>query len=255
MIQSVLRAHQLLLAVAERPDGTGVRELARATGLKAPTAQSLLKTLAHCGLLHFDPESRTYRVGLGILRLADSVPGLRTCADFARPWVDDLHQELGETVAAGVLEEGRLVLAYWRRPDRGMAVAPFRTVIEHPHLLASGMLLLSWQSEAARRSYAERTDPAAMGTNLPATVEEFIDETERVRAQGYAELRDAAGSGVGALGVPVRDAAGSVALALAFSTPLTRYDALRGRALQALRGAAGEMSTQLGWHELSGGDN
>lgn len=237
-----------MTAVAGRPAGTGVRELARVTGLKVATAQGLLKTLAHCGLLHFDPEARTYRIGLGTVRLAEAVPGRKACVDFSRPWVDALHEDLQATVVAGILEEGHLVLAYWRRPEHAMAVAPFRTVIDHPHRLASGMVLLAAQSEQARRSYAERTDLASLGANLPHTAEEFMAETERVREQDYAEMTDAAGSGVGALGVPVRDATGSVVMSLGFSVPLTGYNAgTRERGLQALQRAAGEMSCRLGW--------
>lgn len=247
MIQSVQRAHELMTAVAARPDGTGVRELARITGLKVPTAQGLLKTLAHCGLLHFDPDSRTYRIGMSTVRLAEAVPRRSACVDFVRPWVDSLYEELDATVVAAMLEEDHLVLSYWRRPEQVMAVAPFRDVIKHPHLLASGMVLMACQPPATQRRYAERSDLAALGPNLPRTAEEFLAEARQVRRQGYAERQDAAGSGVGALGVPVRDAAGAVGLSIAFSVPLTRYTAgIRERALQALQDAAAEMSAQLG---------
>ena len=53
MIQSVDRAVTLLAEVAAHGAWVGVRELARSAGLKVPTAQNLLKTLAARGLLDF----------------------------------------------------------------------------------------------------------------------------------------------------------------------------------------------------------
>ena len=69
LVQSVERALMLLNQVAWHGDWVGLRELARGTGLKVPTAQNLLKTLQAYGFLEFDERMRRYRIGLAALRL------------------------------------------------------------------------------------------------------------------------------------------------------------------------------------------
>lgn len=88
-IQSVARSCQLLLWLAERPDGATAKEAAFATKLALSTAYHLLNTLVEEGLLVKDSERR-YILGEATARLAHayrqrSEPGIEARAVAGEP--------------------------------------------------------------------------------------------------------------------------------------------------------------------------
>lgn len=227
MIQSVDRALQLLEEVAAHGDWVGVRELARATGLNPPTAQNLLKTLQARGFLEFDEQMRRYRVGLAALRLADSADSLARMGDFARPFVQELFSEFDETVAVLALIQGQAVVVDWRQANHSLAVTHHRRVIEFPHFMASGQVLLAFQDETFREGYLSTVDYGDTGLNMPTNRDELAAVLTKTREYGMAETENMRGCGIAAVAAPVLDATGRIVMAMACSAPLTRADASR----------------------------
>ncbi len=247
MIQSVERAMHLLNAVASAGDWVGVRELARVTDLKVPTAQQLLKTLQACGYLEFDETTRRYRIGLAALLLGDGVDTLRHMAEFVQPYVARMFAELKETAAVLAMEQGKVIVVDWKQSNHALSVAqPQRRVIEHSHCMASGKVLLAYQDEEFQRQYAQSEPLAELGPNTPATVEELLEEFRKIRAAGLAESIDARSSGVAAFSAPVFGASGKIAMALACSAPMTRMnDAQAAKAKEMLLTISHEMTNGL----------
>lgn len=48
----------------------GATQIARETGLNVSSAFNILRTLTHEGVLSFDPATKTYRIGMGLLEVA-----------------------------------------------------------------------------------------------------------------------------------------------------------------------------------------
>lgn len=250
-IQSVERALRLLQEVAAQGDWVGVRELARATGLKPPTAQNLLKTLTSCGFLEFSESTRRYRLGLAALRLAEAADSRSRLADFAREDVDRLSQEFGETVAVLTYDQGRAVVIDWREADHPLAATHPSRVITEPHPMASGQVLLAYQPREVQEAYA--ASMTLQGRNLPATPAELLALLGQVRERGYAETSDVRGSGIAAVSAPVLDGAGRLVMALAVSMPATRVTvAMRARMRERTIASARSMSERLGWRAETG---
>lgn len=245
-IQAVDRALRLLQEVAARGDWVGVRELARATELKVPTAQNLLKTLQAKGFLEFDERTRGYRIGLAALRLAEAGDSLARLADFCRPQMEALYQRFGETVVAMTWSQGRAQVVHWLQSEHPLAVVHSQRVIDHPHLMATGLVLLAYQSPEAQRSYAEGEPLAGPGEYTPATVEELLGLLDKVRGQGYAQTENAQGTGITAVAAPVVDARGGLVLAIGCSAPTIRLDENRLQQIrEAVLEAAGKMTDKL----------
>jgi IclR family acetate operon transcriptional repressor len=235
VIQSVERAIDILNAVASRGDWVGVRQVARLTGLKVPTAQQLLKTLQARSFLAFDRKRRQYRIGVGVLLLARAVDPADRLGDLVRPHVERLFAAFGETVLALTLDRGRFVVLASRPSDHQLSVRPpdAGETVERPWSLATGRVLLAGQPEDARRR-----DAGAGPTR---------QELGRIRRAGFARTIDVDRSGVAALAVPVRSPHGPPAMALGCSVPASRYtEALGARLLRALKAEAGRVERELG---------
>lgn len=248
MIQSVKRAIDILNAVARKNDWVGVREIARTVELKVPTTQQLLKTLQAHSFLEFNEERRQYRVGLGVSLLASACDPQQRMGDLARPYVNKLHEEFGETVAVLRWGNNAAHVIDWREAAHSLRVsAPSSNrIIDMPHIMASGRLLLAFQDESAIDEYIEKINFAGEGRNQPRNRKEFLKMLSDISEKNYAETDNVCGSGIYALSVPVFDGGGRLLMALACSVPVVRITAnLKKKILKRLIEYSAEMSGKL----------
>jgi IclR family acetate operon transcriptional repressor len=223
-VAAVERAFTVLDALA---DGTelGTNEIARRTGINASTVSRLLATLAAARYVEHVPESGRYRLSLRLLELGNAVLGRLDLRALARPHLQALVRETGETATLSAPAEHDAVtvdfvhsssvvqsVAQLGRPSVGHATAVGKV------MLAFGGLDLPTPPLA---SYTPRTitDVARLG-----------DELERVRRRGFAEAREERDIGLAAAAAPVRDSRGELAAIIGVQGPATRFD---GRAVRA----------------------
>lgn len=88
-VQNAIRILRLL-AAAGRP--MGATQIARETGLNVSSAFNILRTLHNEGLLGFDPDTKTYTVGMGLMEFAAPLLGANPF-DLIRPTMTALAQE------------------------------------------------------------------------------------------------------------------------------------------------------------------
>ncbi len=222
MVQSVTRALTLLNEVANYPEGVGVRQLSRDVGLKVPTAQALLKTLARMGFLDFDLQARRYRIGFAVMGLANSINNNDRLTTLCREAVEDLVADFGETALAGSLQGNRVGVIHSSFPDQPLAVEYREQFLEHPHTLAVGKVLLCHEESSFIRAYAEQEPLSDLGANAPSTVDELLSELNQVRHQGYAEAINVGAQGIDAFAVPIYDKQRTCKVAIGCSAPIAR---------------------------------
>ena len=216
MVQSVEKALALLNAVARHGDWIGVRDLARMTGLKPPTAQQLLKTLQKTGYLEVDENIRRYRIGTAAMLLGGSIDRSARLTNFVKPHVDAIYEEFKETTVALSLDRGVFRAIYFRQCVKELASsAPSQEDVENPHVMACGQALLAWLPPEQLSEYIHRH-----GIKDEA---KFAASMERVRSQGFAELIDYNKSGVAAYAASSFDATGRPVLSIGWSIPLARF--------------------------------
>ena len=97
MSQSLSKALHLLKCLGPYPDGLGVRELGRVSGLKPSTVHGLLKALQHQGFVAYEPTQRCYCLGLAIATLGAVVDRLERLRTASLPALESLFAKLGET--------------------------------------------------------------------------------------------------------------------------------------------------------------
>jgi len=239
MANSVTKALQLLKALGAMPEGGGVRELGRVTGINPSTVHALLKSLLAQGFVAYDESVRRYNLGLVVATLGAAIDRVAVLRAVVQPHVDAAFAELGESVTAVAWHDGRALVVGKHQSTHQLITAMPDGVVQFPHRWASGLLLLAHQPLAVRQSYAADVGSQA---DLPDEA-----EFEKVRAATHTEAVDIDGSGIAALAVPVADALGAIRLALAVSAPLARLpEAQRARALGILHHQAAAIATVLG---------
>src|SRR3546814_130749 len=73
LVPALVNAMQILRFINHCDEPPGVSHIAQALGINPSTCFNILKTLVHERLLMFDPTSKRYTLGLGIVELAHGV--------------------------------------------------------------------------------------------------------------------------------------------------------------------------------------
>ncbi|WP_083444889.1 IclR family transcriptional regulator [Pseudorhodobacter aquimaris] len=97
-----------LLATTNRP--MGATQIARETDMNVSSAFNILRTLAHEGLLSFDPATKAYRVGMGLMELAAPLLGANP-SDLLRSTLNNIAQDHKVVIALWqITPQERIVL-------------------------------------------------------------------------------------------------------------------------------------------------
>ena len=242
-VEATVRAVQVLDALAEGGE-RGTIEIARRTGISASTVSRQLGTLARLGLVEHTAASGRYRLGVRILRLANAVLGRLNLRDVARPNLEDLVHQIGETATLSIPGDGDAITVDFVPSEHYLQGV---TRLGRPsvgHASSAGKVMLAFGNvplpSGKLAAYAPRTitDPAALA-----------GEIARVREQGWAEAVDERELGLSAIAAPVWGANGELAAIVALQGPSTRFDKTAMRsALPLLLAGARKVSVALGWH-------
>src|SRR5947209_3310535 len=123
-VASVARALSLLEELRDSERGLGVNELARRIGVNASTASRLLATLETAGMVQRDGQG-PYRLGLGLVSLADRALARLDVQALSRPVLVELMEQSGETATLSVPGE-REAITVDSVPSRSSVVSMAR---------------------------------------------------------------------------------------------------------------------------------
>ncbi|MGF1642761.1 MAG: IclR family transcriptional regulator [Thiotrichales bacterium] len=220
-IQVIDRLVWLLDVLARYEHPVSLKVLAAETGLAPSTGFRILAAAVEHGLVERDP-SGAYRLGGKLLQLAAHVHGHTDLIGLARPFMERLRDQTGETVNLTFREGDQVVYVERVLSQRMMRVEQIVGSRAPLHVTAVGKLMLAESGREATEDYARRT-------GLPAYTRHTLNELEalwravtRDRDHGFAYDNEEAEPGVGCIGALVHDAAGRVAAGLSISAPIER---------------------------------
>src|SRR5262245_47698341 len=98
-VKTVDRVATLLRALAGYGDGAMLSAVSRETGLGKATVHRLLAALIDVGFVFQDPDTRRYRLGVGVAMLAQNAHQ-HEVSSLALPFLTKLAEELGDTIYA-----------------------------------------------------------------------------------------------------------------------------------------------------------
>jgi len=99
-VAAVQRAIAILNELAEAKGELGTNEIARRTAINVSTISRILATLVSGGLVDHVTSTGRYRLGAGVVRLANAA-GL-DLRSLVRPHLEELGQQVGETATLSV---------------------------------------------------------------------------------------------------------------------------------------------------------
>jgi len=246
LVQSVGRAITLLEAVADGdPQGETVSTLAERCGLNRATAWRLLATLGAHDLVHVDPSTRHYTIGLAVPRLAaaDSVLGLtgRAHGVLAR-----LSTMTNETADLAVVQRLRLVYVAEVTPPTVLSAKWVGRQVPL-HATSSGKAMLAWLPEDELDAVLDQ--PLARYTETTITSPtELRRELEETKARGYGICSGELEEALYGVSAPLLDSRDRPFAVISIWGPRSRVPVSRFPELgEMVRSAAFEIASSARW--------
>lgn len=243
-IESVDNALRLLLMFREQP-AIRVAEASRSIGVARSTAHRLLAMLQFHGFVTRDEDTRGYRAGPALLDVGLAVIRDMDVRGAARPALEALAADVGETVHLAVLEGADILFVDSVESAHIVRVGSRVGARLSAHLTSPGKAMLAaLPPERVAALYAKETLPGTTTSSIVRRRDLFA-ELERVAAAGYATNEGESEADVGAVGMAVV-VGGSVRAAISVSAPLARFDrALVDRVVPRLRAAVAQVVDAL----------
>ena len=244
LVKSAARVLDVLEMFALTPEPLGVSEVARRLDIPKSSAQSLLTTLS--ARAYLDRNGSDY-VLPPALRGVGWVGGqLARLIRVARPVMRRIADASGESTFLGVLTPESMV-RYVAKEVSSNEVRYDATLshLRPVHCTSIGLVIVAFKPEAEGDALLRAlllkkitpytvTDRAQLRTMLA-----------RIRAQGYAEVRNANVNGASGVSAPIFGPNAEVLAGLNLGSPSSRYAKARTRMIREVDEAAGQLSRQL----------
>ncbi len=235
---------KLLEALAQSAQPLSLKQIAQATGLHPSSAHRILGSMVDAGLVD-RVEPGTYRLGIKLLELGNLVKSRINVRLEALPYMQQLHQELRETINLSVRRGDEIV--YVERTSSGKSMMRVAQVIgaRAPlHVTAVGKVFLAHDSDKACMEYARRTGLAPLTENSISDCKKLSEEIERIRKKGYAFDLEEAEKGVCCIGAGIYRSDGRLIAGLSVSAPADR---MNKNWAEQIKKSAGLISRALGY--------
>lgn len=251
MIQSLLRALELLETLKEPEHGYSIAELADAVQLPRSTVHRMLQTFCEKRFVIRDERSHTYKLGPALISLGKTAAGNIRIQDMARPILKRLSDATEEDsyLIIPVGNKG-LVLDKVDGPNHLKVVEQFGYELDL-HCGAIRKVLLAHQSEAFINCYVSRVLTSSRAFPKEKG-DELLKDLEDIRRDGvsvsYGEyVTDAIG-----IGAPVFDMDGAIAASIGIIKPHSRIRSDESvEELKAIvKQSAAELSVYMGYTKI-----
>jgi IclR family transcriptional regulator, KDG regulon repressor len=221
-------------------------DLLSGSGFPKATLFRFLQTLTSQGLLAHDPDTGTYSLGVRLVRLAHAAWKQSSLAPIARPFIDALSQEMGETVHLAQLDNAHVLYV-----DKRNAAVPIEMYaqagkIGPAYCTGVGKAMLAFLPD----EQLERILPQmSFHRFTPGTLASAVDlrqELSLIRERGHAFDREEHEPGIICVAAPILSKRNRVlgALSVTSSTSRTTLDDLERRA-GTVRAVAERIATEV----------
>jgi DNA-binding IclR family transcriptional regulator len=219
-VKTARNAIRLLREFTNSPK-LGVSELARRLNLDRATVHRMLRTLYDERMIDQDPDTHLYRLGSGIIEIAQAFVLQYDIPELARSELEQLRDAIGETVALQVREGKEAVCiatAESRYPVRVAYVIGERMPL---HCTSSGFVFLASMTPTMRAD--------ALSGELRKYTARTVTQPEKIlRAAatglraGYYIADETYHEGARTISAPILDAKGDTIAALTVAAPVQR---------------------------------
>jgi len=246
-VQSLGRAFAILEEVARHREGIGLADLSKLVGLHNSTTFHLAKTMVSLGYIRQEKDSKRYRIGRPLFALAASALDEIEMVNVAKPVLEELSRETGESSHFSV-RMGDAVVVIARTGGPGAFQLADRVGVVRPaHCTALGKVMLASLTDDQLNRFLQRVELKPSTEKSITEIPALLREIAEVRRTGVAYDDGEFNLEVRCIAVPVKDFTGQIIGALGISGPIWRQSNQAQQAkAKMLQAAASRLSAAFG---------
>jgi DNA-binding IclR family transcriptional regulator len=226
-----------------------LNELARTTHLHKATTYRMTRTMEAEGFLVFDPNTGAYHLGPAVIPLSYLAQKQSELERMAKPFLERLSAETGETANLAIETEGTWVVigsvltSHTFKPS--LPTGRVLTDLSNAH----AKLAVALKPPDARARFVNRPQPQLTPYSLTDR-KQIEAELARVAEEGVAYDMEEHGLGVCSVAAPVFGPSGALIASISVVAPKERFGPdERKRFTEAARRVAAEFSSYLGYDQ------
>jgi DNA-binding IclR family transcriptional regulator len=221
-IKSADRALAIVEFVGSR-DGVTFNDILEALSLPRSSGFGLLNTLVNSGWIDHSSRTKLYTLGLRAWQVGQLYTGHRDLAHIAKPVMDRLVQQLGETVQLARLEGIENVYIAISESPQPMRLASSVGMRLHAHATGIGKSLLGMIDPDDARHRLEAVALPQLTQRTVTDVDALMEIIDEGRRRGYATDDEEFVSGCRCVAVPlVIGSDGQLVTAISITMPTSR---------------------------------
>jgi DNA-binding IclR family transcriptional regulator len=242
-IRVIARAADVLRALEGRDEGLSLGQIAKQLELPRSTVQRIVDALdAENFVIAASPTARV-KLGPALMRIAGSVRF--HVAEVARPYIERLSGETGETVDLSIMDQDKLVFLD-QVPGSHRLRAVSAVGVSFPlHCSANGKALLAAVDENQLGRLKKHMKLTPYTANTITSWKKLCAELDRIRREGIAYDREEHSLGISAVAAVVRSPSGELA-AISVPTPTQRFEGMEAKLRNGLKQCCVEVQQRLG---------
>jgi len=246
-VQAIDRALAIIDALAVEGE-LAPSEISLRVSLHKSTIHRLLAVLERSEYVDRNPLSGQYSLGLRLVELGTRASARLDLCELARPILDRLMQQTGETAHIGILSHGTVVSIADSETYKTLRTPSTVGRRTPAHCSSQGKALLAEFSSLQLRAFV-RSYPLKRFTRVTiCRIGDLESELAKVRRNGYAIDEQEYEEGLKCIGAPVRDRTGWTVAALSIAGPSIRLPGERMPELvHAVQDAAACLCSALGY--------
>ena len=207
-VPAVRRASAILWLLAKNESSMTLTQIARASGIIPSTCLHILRELTSASLTYYDSEHKVYRLGQGIVDLAQVVIHYDNFADLARPHLYKIASKFGFTaMATSKIDTEHMACIAFVTPPVAASVNVVLGGRVPTFSGATGRCVAAFST--ASKTQLKKTF-SRIRWQTPITFEQWLKQIESTKISGYGEDEGYFTKGVTMIAVPLDPASQNI---------------------------------------------
>jgi IclR family transcriptional regulator, KDG regulon repressor len=252
LVQAIERASKILDLVAHSYQGISIGNLSDALKLPKGTVHRLLLSLAYCGYIKQDIETKKYFLGLKLLELGNLIINQLDLRKLAEPLLKDLAESTRETVHMVIIDNNEIVYIdkiETQQSTGGLKMSSMVGSRNPAHSCAVGKILLSYFSDEEINNLIKEKGLPRRTSRTIIDPFQLKEQLKIIKKQGYAIDDEENEAGIRCIAAPILNDKGKAVSAISLSGPAFRVTKklIQDTLKKEVKSTASEISHLLGF--------
>ena len=250
LVLSVVKALHLLDILSDIRSPLSLAELSERSGWPKSTVYGLLSSMRESSVVEQLPDGR-YFLGVRLFEYGCTVSGSWSISEIARPYLQHLAAQTGESVFLSVLNRSEVITIDQVQSRAGLRVVSEVGTRLPIHCTSQGKVFLAAMTESEAIRILKLTP---LSTYTPPTLVQWQDiakDLDTARRQGYAIEDGEYKIGLRSVSAPIRDISGQVKYAVGIIGMFRRIQSQEFQdAIDLTQDTAAQISTAFGYRGM-----